>query len=154
MTRTHFLIALLAAVSLVSHAQPATRPSGYDAELAKTYGANDNGMRAYVLVILKTGPTRVPDGAERDEMFKGHFANIGRRAEEGKLIAAGPLDGVDGWRGLFVFAVPSIEEAKELTSTDPVIAKGEMVAEYHKLSSSAGLMAIPELHKKLIKPTK
>jgi uncharacterized protein YciI len=147
-------MAFFAVLSVASHAQPAASPSGYDAQLAKAYGANDNGMRAYVLVILKTGPTRVPDGAERDEMFKGHFANIARRAEEGKLIAAGPLDGVDGWRGLFVFAVPTIEEARELASTDPVIVKGEMVAEYHKLFSSAGLMAIPDLHKKLIKPAK
>ncbi len=146
------LTVALALASFVANAQPTTQPSIYDAQLAKTYGAGDGGMRAYVLVVLKTGPTRVPDGSERTEMFRGHFANIGRRAEEGKLIVAGPLDGVDGWRGIFVFAVPTIDEARELVATDPVIIKGEMVAEYHKLFSSAGLMAIPELHKKLVKP--
>jgi hypothetical protein len=42
-------------------------------------------MRNYALVILKTGPTKVPAGAERDEMFRGHQANIKRLADAGKL---------------------------------------------------------------------
>jgi hypothetical protein len=33
------------------------------------------GMRQYVLVVLKTGPNKLPAGPERDAMFKGHFAN-------------------------------------------------------------------------------
>ena len=147
------LPAVLLAIAGAAHADSptGTRPA-YDAALAKTLGANENGMRGYVLVILKTGPTRVPDGPARDEMFKGHFANINRRAEEGKLVMAGPLDGVDGWRGMFVFATESIEEAKALVATDPVVIKGEMVPEFHTLYSTAGLMAIPETHRKLVKP--
>ena len=83
----------------IAHAQTPPKPA-FDAELAATVGADDYGMRRYVLVILKTGPTPVPAGKERDEMFKGHFSNINRLAAEGKLALAGPLDGVDGWRGL------------------------------------------------------
>ena len=55
----------------------------YDAALAERLGADQHGMRPYVLVILKTGSTRVPDGPERDAMFAGHFANMERLAEEG-----------------------------------------------------------------------
>ncbi len=123
----------------------------YDAELARQTGADDNGMKSYVLVILKTGPNKVPAGKERDEMFKGHFANMKRLAGEGKLALAGPLDGVDGWRGLFVLVTGDIEEAKKYTATDPVIIKGEMVAEYHKLYGSAALMLVNEAHGKLSK---
>ena len=137
--------------ALALPAAPAKNPA-YDAQLAKSYGAGENGMRGYVLVILKTGPNRLPDGPERDEMFKGHFANINRRADEGKLVMAGPLDGMDGWRGMFIFATPSIDEAKALVATDPVVVKGEMVPEFHTLYSTAGLMAIPGIHKKLVKP--
>jgi hypothetical protein len=32
-----------------------------------------------------------------------------------------------------------------------VIVEGEMVAEFHRLYSSAALMLVPELHKKLAK---
>jgi uncharacterized protein YciI len=108
-------------------------------------------MRRYVLVVLKTGPTPMPAGPERDAMFKGHFANINRLAAEGKLALAGPFDGKDGWRGLFILAVPDIEEARRLTETDPVIGKGEMIAEYHKYYGSAGLMLVNDAHKKLAK---
>ena len=127
----------------------------FDAELARKTGADERGMRGYVLVILKTGPTRVPDGEKRDAMFAGHFANMGRLAKEGKLVLAGPFEqDPDGWRGLFVFAVDSIDEAKAFTETDPVIVNGEMVAEYHAWYGSAATMLIPELHEKLQPPTK
>jgi len=84
-------------------------------------------------------------------MFKGHFANMGRLASEKKLVLAGPFDGVDGWRGLFIFAVESIEEARALVATDPVIIKGEMVAEYHQYYGSAALMVVNDVHKKITK---
>ncbi|MBK9165753.1 MAG: hypothetical protein IPM21_17945 [Acidobacteria bacterium] len=90
-------------------------------------------------------------GAERKAMFARHFANMTRLATEGKLVLAGPLDRVDGWRGLFIFAVDSIEEAKKLTETDPVIINGEMIAEYHKYYGSAGLMMINEINAKIAK---
>lgn len=121
----------------------------YDKALAEKLGADDYGMRQYVLVILKTGPNKIAAGPERDEMFKGHFSNMKRLAEEGVLALAGPLDGVDGWRGLFVLAVADIDEAKKHVATDPVIIKGEMVAEYHKYYGSAALMTINDLHPKL-----
>jgi uncharacterized protein YciI len=133
-----------------SHADEKPAP-GFDAALAQQVGADEHGMRSYVLVILKTGPTPLPKGEKRDAMFKGHFANMERLANEGKLAVAGPLDGVDGWRGLFILAVKDIEEAKALTATDPVIINGEMIAEYHKHFGSAALMLVNETHKKIAK---
>lgn len=129
-------------------AEPPTRPA-YDPELARSVGADERGMRRYVLVVLKTGPRRVPDGPEREEMFKGHFANMKRLSDEGKLALAGPFDGVDGWRGLFVFAVTDLEEAKRLVASDPVVAKGEMVPEFHRWYGSAALMLVREVHEKV-----
>ncbi|MEZ5437532.1 MAG: YciI family protein [Lysobacteraceae bacterium] len=133
-------------------AKPAeSTPADYDEALANELGADDYGMRAYVLVILKTGPTRVTDEAKRKEMFAGHFANMKRLAEEGTLALAGPLDGVEGRRGIFIFAVPDIESAKAAVATDPVIQNGEMVAEFHQYYGSAALMKIRELHKRIAK---
>ena len=126
--------------------QAASPRPALDAELARSVGADEYGMRRYVLVILKTGPHPMPAGNAREEMFKGHFANINRLASEGKLALAGPLDGVNGWRGLFILAVPGIDEARRLTETDPVISSGEMVAEYHRYYGSAALMLVNEAH--------
>jgi uncharacterized protein YciI len=127
----------------------ATKPDkpAFDAALAKKTGADENGMRRYVLVILKTGRTRVPDGDARNAMFAGHMANIRRLSKEGKLALAGPFMGdASGWRGLYVFAVEDIEAAKALVATDPVIANGEMVAEYHAWYGSAATMLVGGLH--------
>lgn len=136
-------------------AAPAPAPPAFDADLARQVGADERGMRNYVLVILKTGPNTVPAGPERDEMFKGHFANIERLSAAGKLAVAGPFAAnADGWRGLYLFAVADVEEAKPLVATDPVIVKGEMVAEYHKWYGSAALMVVPDAHKKITRPAK
>lgn len=134
-------------------AQTQTNPQEavYDAQLANSVGADDYGMRKYVLVVLKTGPNRVAAGPQRDEMFKGHFANMKRLAALGKLALAGPFDGTDGWRGMFVFAVSDIDEAKTLVSTDPVIINGEMTAEYHKYYGSAALMLVNDFHPRVAK---
>lgn len=121
----------------------------FDEALASQVGADEYGMRHYVLVILKTGPTPMPAGAARDEMFRGHFANMTRLATEGKLALAGPLDGVDGWRGLFILAVSDLEEAAAIVATDPVVIHGEMVAEYHKYYGSAALMLVNDAHEKV-----
>ena len=153
MLKKALLVACMAlAAGHAASQTPAAAPKPqYDAELAKSLGGNDNGMRPYVLVILKTGPNKVTDPEARKKMFEGHFANIKRVADEKNLAVAGPLDGVDGWRGLFVFATPDIELAKTYVATDPVIISGEMVAEYHKFFSSAGLMMVGEIHDKIMK---
>lgn len=131
-------------------ASAAPAPSGYDAALAQRLGADARGMRPYVLVILKTGPKRMPDGDARKAMFAGHFANIEKLADAGKLALAGPFSSdPDGWRGLFLMAVSDIDEARRLTETDPVIVNGEMVAEYHRWYGSAAAMMIPEVHARL-----
>lgn len=146
-------LSMLAATAALAAAPAVAQPAApaYDAELAARLGADERGMRSYVLVLLKTGPTRVPDGPERTEMFRGHFANMKRLSDEGKLVLAGPFDGVDGWRGLFIFAVKDIDEARQLASTDPVLVKGEMVAEYHRYYGSAALMLVREVHDTLAK---
>jgi uncharacterized protein YciI len=144
------------AISMAAHCACAQSPESpaapaYDAALAKSLGGNDNGMRSYVLVILKTGPRKMPEGEARKDMFKGHFANMERLAKEKKLALAGPLDGVDGWRGVFVIVASDIDTARALVDTDPVIVHGEMVAEYHKFFSSAALMMVNEVHNKIIR---
>lgn len=49
------------------------------------------------------------------------------------------------------FATADIEEAKKYVATDPVIVKGEMVAEYHRHFGSAALMLVNEMHEKVAK---
>ena len=146
---------LLACITLASAGEPATAPDkpGFDAALAQRTGADDYGMRRYVLVILRTGPTPVMEPEARKAMFAGHMANIQRLSKSGQLALAGPcVDAGGDWRGLFLFAVDDIDQARALVATDPVIASGEMVAEYHRWYGSAAAMLLPELHARLAPP--
>lgn len=145
------VLALLPCLPLRAEQAPAAAAPNYDAALAQRLGADEHGMRSYVLVILKTGPTPVPAGEARKAMFAGHFANMERLSKEGKLALAGPFtEDPAGWRGLFVLAVDDLDEARRLTATDPVIVNGEMVAEYHRWYGSAATMMIPEIHDRLV----
>ncbi|MEZ5425135.1 MAG: YciI family protein [Pyrinomonadaceae bacterium] len=123
----------------------------YDAELAGQLGADEYGMRSFVLVILKTGPAKITDEKKRKELFEGHFANMGRLAKEGKLVLAGPF--VEGGenRGLFVFDVKTIEEARALVDSDPSVKAGIFKAELIKWYGSAALLKIHEIHSKIQK---
>jgi len=144
------LATLLALPLACAAAEPATTPV-YDAALAKSLGADERGMRQYVLVILKTGPNKMAAGEARTRMFEGHFANMGKLAGEKKLVLAGPLDGKEGRRGIFVFNTPDIETATAWVATDPVIMNGEMAAEYHKFYGSAAMMMLNDVHGKIEK---
>lgn len=124
----------------------------FDAALAERLGADERGMRSYVLVLLKTGPNdaKITEKAQRDELFKGHFAMIGRLAEQGKLALAGPFnDPAKVLRGLYVFSVDNIEEAQKLTDTDPSIKAGIFQVEFVKWYGSAALMEVNDIHNRI-----
>ena len=125
----------------------------YDAELAKRLGADERGMRSYMLAILRTGPAQIADKDERAKLFQGHFAMINRLAGEGKLSVAGPLDDPKGeYRGIYVFNVPTVEEAQKLTETDPSIKAGIFRVEFIKWYASAGLMEVTDIHNRIQPP--
>lgn len=123
----------------------------FDADLAKKYGADDYGMKKYVMAFLKKGPTRDLDKAKAAELQKAHMANIGRLAEAGKLALAGPFLGDGDLRGIYVFDVKTIAEAEALTNSDPAIKAGSLTMELHEWYGSAAIISIPDLHDKISK---
>ena len=123
----------------------------YDAEKAAKYGADDYGMKKYIFAFLKRGPNRTSDKEEAAKLQTAHLENIGRLAKEGKLVLAGPFFGNDDLRGIYIFNVETLEEAKELTETDPAIKAGSLVMELKEWYGSAALMAINEIAPTLAK---
>lgn len=137
-------------------AQSEAKPDAvkYDEKLAKSLGADDLGMKTYVLCILKTGPKdRRIKGDARKALFAGHFLNINRLAEEGKLAVAGPFgDNKRAYRGLYIFNIATIEEAEKLVVLDPAVKAGIFVPEMTLWYGSAAMMAVNDIHKKIEKP--
>lgn len=140
-------LAALALLGTTAIAQePAPPPVTYDAERAERLGADQYGMRSYIFVTLRTGPTEITDPDTRRELFAGHFANMQAMAERGELVLAGPLQDEGDKRGIFILDVENIDAAKALLEGDPTISSGLLVAEYSDLYASAALVELNGIH--------
>lgn len=122
-----------------------------DSTLIQKTGADEFGMKHYVIAFLKRGPNRPADSAEAAKLQKAHLENIMRLADEGKLILAGPFMDNDDMRGIYIFDVATLEEARLLTETDPAIQAGSLVMELKPWYGTAALLLVPDIHKKLEK---
>lgn len=99
--KTLIFLTILTVLSIGANAR-SDNPK-YNKALADSLGGDDYGMKAYVLVILKTGTNKTGDKKEIDSLFTGHMANINRLAEAGQLIVAGPLKKNEkSYRGIFI----------------------------------------------------
>lgn len=102
----------------------------------------------YTLVLIKTGPKSNQLSAEDNQRaFEGHFANMGRMAQEGQLVVAGPFGQMrhdPDLRGIFVLTTSDRAEAERWAGTDPTTQAGVFVLEFHDLATDAPLRAACE----------
>ena len=93
------------------------------------------------LAFLTRGEKWTPEKTPAtEEIQKGHMANINKLAEMKKLIAAGPFGDNGRLRGIFVFRVASLEEAKALTATDPAVQAGRLAMDIHPWMVPEGVL--------------
>ena len=123
--------------------------SGYNEALANELGADQYGMRQYVMAFLKAGPNRDQDSTTAANLQRAHLDNLQRLADEGLLVLAGPFMDDGKIRGIYIFNVTSLEEARKLTETDPAIISGRLEMELHPWYGSAAVMKINDIHKTL-----
>ncbi len=141
---------LTSIVLLISFSGILAQNPEYDSALASEMGADQYGMKSYVFAMLVSGQNNETDKEKLNELFAGHQENIRRLAEEGKLVVAGPFFKNDeGYRGLFILDVPTVEEARALMGTDPAIAADVLAVKLYPWYGSAALPAYLEVHKKI-----
>ena len=146
--RVPFMLLAIACMIISAHAQ---MPAGYDSALAHKTGADDYGMKPYILAFLKKGGTSITDKVKSNEFLIGHMKNIGKLVEEGKMIVAGPMMDDTGLEGIFIFNVKTVAEAEALSQSDPAVKAGLFVMEYHPWYATAALMEVVRIHKTLEK---
>ncbi len=117
-----------------------------NASSVKDYGADEYGIKKYVIAFLKEGPNRDISKEEAIKLQTAHLKNIEKLAEEKKLVVAGPFLDRGELKGIYIFNVTTIEEAKQLTNTDPAIQSGSLVMELKEWYSSAALMSVNDIH--------
>jgi len=93
------------------------------------------------LAFLTRGDKWTPEKTPATEAIqKGHMDNINRLAQMKKLVAAGPFGDEGQLRGIFVFRVASLEEAKTLTATDPAVQAGRLAVDIHQWMVPDGIL--------------
>lgn len=145
------VLLLLFAASTLSISQAKEEPAKYDSVLAKKLGADQYGMKKYIMAFLKSGKTEIKDSVEMAKLQNAHLKNIIRMEEEGALVLAGPFFGGKDIRGIYVFNVQTVEEARKLTESDPMIIQGVLEMDLRPWYCSAALMEIPRIHKMIEK---
>ncbi|WP_299079388.1 hypothetical protein [uncultured Paraglaciecola sp.] len=135
-----YFAAITLLISLLAGAEVENSNPKFDPELAAKLGADDYGMKSYVLVILKSGNNSSKDESARKNAFRGHMENIKRLVAMDKLIVAGPLGKNDkSYRGIFILNVATLEAAKEMLQSDPAITAQYLDAELYNWYGSAAL---------------
>lgn len=134
---------------LFSVAVNAQQPAAFDEELANRLGADELGMKTYMMVILATGAETELSEAQKSDVFKGHFSNMTKLATENKLVIAGPFVKAEPKRGLFVFNTDDRAVAEQWVQSDPAVIAGLLDYEIYEIYSSAALMIVNDYHHKI-----
>ena len=99
---------------------------------------------SYELVLLRRAPDRPEVDDETAELLQrqhlGHFANM---RDAGYLKVAGPLgEGPDeSLRGICVYQVGSVEEARRLAEIDPAVRAGRFEVVVMKWYTAKGALS-------------
>lgn len=104
----------------------------------------------YQLVLLMRPAERAelpPEGVQ--EIQAAHIGHLTRMAEEGHLVAAGPFGDQEDerYRGLALYRVGSVEEARRLAEADPAVQAGRLEVEVMTWYTEKGSLAFPAFEK-------
>ncbi len=137
-------VAALGAALLLDLAPVGAHPTA--SQDAAPAGAEPMEFDSYQLVLLNR-PAHRPDVSD-DEARKiqaAHLGHIRRMAEEGYAVVAGPFGDQDDERkrGLVLYRVGSVDEARRLAEQDPAVQAGLLEVEVMTWYTEKGALAFP-----------
>ena len=97
-------------------------------------------MTTYYLVMLIKGPNRGQSTEEAEQIQKQHIAHLESMGKAGKMVLAGPLTDDGFIRGLCVYKVETLAEAKSLAEQDPAVKSGRLAVEVHPWLVQKGIL--------------
>ena len=122
----------------IEEADPFVKEGGFSIEVLKWWAAK--GIMkppsqpfkpsTYYFTFLKRGPKWTAEKTpETEKLQAAHMANINAMAQTGKLVIAGPFEKAGEYAGVFIFKVPTLDEARALAESDPAVKAGRLKAD-------------------------
>jgi uncharacterized protein YciI len=93
-----------------------------------------------VFGFLKRGTNTSMPPAEAQAIQKAHLAYMDQLHGQGKLVAAGPFADNTDLRGIVIYRVASVEDAKALAAGDPAVKAGRLVIDARPWMTFKGIL--------------
>jgi uncharacterized protein YciI len=91
-----------------------------------------SSMDTYYFAFLRRGPKAAQMPKEEvAKIQEAHMGHIQSMAASGSLVLAGPFAEDGELRGVFIFKVATIDEARALAEADPAVQAGRLVVDLH-----------------------
>ena len=95
---------------------------------------------AFIFGFLMVGKTTTQTPAQVKDIQAGHLAYMDALHKQGKLVAAGPfVDGSD-YRGIVIYRLKTVEEAKQLAAQDPAVKAGRLILDARPWMTFKGIL--------------
>ena len=78
--------------------------------------------------------------ADVKEIQKRHLAYVDDLHTQGKLALAGPFGDDSDMRGLVIYRVKTVDEAKQLAAGDPAVKAGRLVIDARRWMTFKGIL--------------
>ncbi|HYT69647.1 MAG TPA: YciI family protein [Vicinamibacterales bacterium] len=101
---------------------------------------NAGNLEPLIFGFLMRGPNTSQDSATAQEIQKGHLAYMSSLNKQGKLVMAGPFMDSGAARGVVVYRVKDVAEAKALAADDPAVKAGRLVLEAYPWMTLKGIL--------------
>lgn len=128
---------ILAGWLAVPPASPAADPP------AKKQPAPPAGMRVYYVGLLKKGPKWNPaEEADMAKFLADHVAYLAKLEKDGRVAVAGSFLGSSNLRGMVIYKVRTLPEAREIVKEDPGVQSGRLLIDLYPWMSADGLRVV------------
>ena len=98
-------------------------------------------LERFVFGFLMSGPNRNQSEEVAAEIQKGHLAYTAELHKQGKLVVAGPFLDDSDWRGVVIYKVATVDEAKKLAAEDPAVKAGRLVLDARPWMTFKGILS-------------
>jgi uncharacterized protein YciI len=102
--------------------------------------AEGRQLEPLILGFLVRGSSTAQSGEAAAEIQKGHLAYMSKLHEQGKLLVAGPFMDDSPTRGIVIYRVGTVDDAKALAAEDPAVKAGRLVLDAHPWMTFKGIL--------------